>query len=210
MRCLRWAYSGTSIRSLFPSPLPVCLCGAVVAILDHNSSPNLHTPLPVSSLLFLCHTPQAFDAYLADLSSGLANLVTFYNPDTIALGKLLLIYIRNFHVFVAFIRCICASALIPAYSRGGAVPLPGAVWSPAGVDRCQDAPRHQGPVRSQQLSCLSAARLYVAPFHSFLRLTWYARHSHTHRVTLVAAELGSDAGVVGAALLTASSAGSII
>ena len=29
---------------------------------------------------------QAFHVYMDDLSSGLANLVTFYNPDTIALG----------------------------------------------------------------------------------------------------------------------------
>ena len=28
----------------------------------------------------------AFDAYIQDLSTGLANIVTFYNPDTIALG----------------------------------------------------------------------------------------------------------------------------
>jgi predicted NBD/HSP70 family sugar kinase len=28
----------------------------------------------------------AFDVYLDDLSTGLANLITFYNPDTIALG----------------------------------------------------------------------------------------------------------------------------
>ena len=28
----------------------------------------------------------AFDMYLDDLATGLANLVSFYNPDTIALG----------------------------------------------------------------------------------------------------------------------------
>jgi glucokinase len=71
---------------------------------------------------------RAFETYIDDLSTGLANLITFYNPDTIALGGGLS---QAAEVFEN-LQSVIDEKTLPA-TRGTAQVVPSALGTDAGA-----------------------------------------------------------------------------